>query len=65
MYQKNDSRLHNNRKSLEPSNIALSWIHMDVRNYSSNYLDDKYFVKGPVDNLWTYTGSYHQENLFL
>jgi len=51
MYQKNDSRLHNNRKSLEPSNIALSWIHMDVRNYSSNYLDDKYFVKGPAGNL--------------
>jgi len=41
----------NNRKSLEPSNIAPSWIHMDLRCYSRNYLDEKYFVKSFADNL--------------
>ncbi len=34
-----------NRKALEPSNIAPSWIHMDVRCYSPKYLDDRFFVK--------------------
>ena len=34
-----------NRKALEPSNIAPSWIHMDVRCYSEKYLSTKYFVK--------------------
>ncbi len=35
----------NNKKALEPSNIAPTWIHMDVRCYSQEYLDDKYFVQ--------------------
>jgi len=35
----------NNVKSLEPANIAPSWIHLDVRCYTPNYLADKYFVK--------------------
>jgi len=35
----------NNKKALEPSNIAPTWIHMDVRNFSPSYLEDKYFVK--------------------
>ncbi len=34
-----------NKKSLEPSNIAPSWIHMDVRCYGKKYLADKYFVR--------------------
>ena len=34
-----------NMKSLEPSRIAPSWIHMDVRCYSPQYLADRYFVK--------------------
>lgn len=34
-----------NMKSLEPDRIAPTWIHADVRSYSSNYLMDKYFVK--------------------
>ena len=34
-----------NRKALEPSAIAPTWIHMDVRQYSRRYLDDRYFVK--------------------
>jgi hypothetical protein len=33
-----------NQKSLEPSNIAPSWIHMDVRSYASKYLEDHFFV---------------------
>jgi len=34
-----------NRKALEPSNIAPTWIHMDVRNYDRDYLKDSYFIK--------------------
>jgi putative peptidoglycan binding protein len=34
-----------NRKSLEPANIAPTWVHLDVRSYDRKYLDDKYFVK--------------------
>jgi len=34
----------NNCKSLEPSNIAPTWIHMDVRCYGQRYLADQYFV---------------------
>jgi hypothetical protein len=33
-----------NKKSLEPSHIAPTWIHMDVRSFSPKYLDEKYFV---------------------
>lgn len=33
-----------NKKSLEPSNIAPTWIHMDVRSFSEEYLHEKYFV---------------------
>lgn len=32
-----------NRKALEPSNIAPTWVHYDVRNYDRKYLADKYF----------------------
>lgn len=34
-----------NRKSLEPSAIAPTWIHMDVRSYSRKYLQDRFFVR--------------------
>jgi hypothetical protein len=34
-----------NRKALEPANIAPTWVHMDVRCYAPQYLDDRYFVK--------------------
>jgi hypothetical protein len=34
----------NNRKSLEPSAMAPTWIHMDVRNYERKYLADRFFV---------------------
>ena len=34
-----------NQKSLEPSRIAPTWIHGDIRNYTCEYLSDKYFVK--------------------
>lgn len=33
----------NNRKSLEPSNIAPTWVHYDVRSYASKYLKDEFF----------------------
>ena len=32
-----------NRKSLEPSNIAPTWIHYDVRSYERKYLVDHFF----------------------
>jgi len=32
-----------NRKALEPSNIAPTWVHYDVRTYDRKYLADKYF----------------------
>jgi hypothetical protein len=34
----------NNRKALEPANIAPTWIHMDVRNYEKRYLQKRFFV---------------------
>jgi hypothetical protein len=34
----------NNRKALEPSEIAPTWIHMDVRCYEPKYLAEEYFV---------------------
>lgn len=33
-----------NRKSYEPSDIAPTWVHVDVRCYAPEYLDDRYFV---------------------
>lgn len=38
-----------NRKALEPSNIAPSWIHMDVRCYARSYLADAFFVTSLQD----------------
>jgi hypothetical protein len=38
-----------NKKSLEPSHIAPTWIHMDVRSFSPKYLDEKYFVTTEAD----------------
>jgi len=38
-----------NQKSLEPSDIAPSWIHMDVRSYASVYLKDEYFVTSAAE----------------
>lgn len=35
--------LGRNRKSLEPSDIAPTWIHYDVRSYEPQYLKDEYF----------------------
>jgi hypothetical protein len=31
-------------KALEPSEIAPTWVHMDVRCYTPQYLEDHYFV---------------------
>lgn len=38
-----------NRKSLEPDEIAPTWVHYDVRSYESKYLDDRFFCKTLVD----------------
>jgi hypothetical protein len=38
-----------NRKSLEPSDIAPSWVHMDVRSYEMQYLDKSFFVNTAAD----------------
>jgi len=35
----------NNIKSLEPSNLAPTWVHLDVRCYDRPYLADRFFVK--------------------
>jgi hypothetical protein len=35
----------NNRKALEPKEIAPTWIHMDVRNYERRYLAERFFVR--------------------
>ncbi|WP_313621446.1 peptidoglycan-binding domain-containing protein [Achromobacter sp.] len=32
-----------NRKSLEPDNVAPTWVHYDVRSYEPKYLADRYF----------------------
>jgi hypothetical protein len=32
-----------NRKALEPSHIAPTWVHYDVRCYESKYLQDRMF----------------------
>lgn len=32
-----------NQKSLEPPDIAPTWIHYDVRTYDKQFLDDKFF----------------------
>lgn len=34
-----------NRKALEPSHIAPTWIHYDVRCYEPKYLDDRFFCR--------------------
>ena len=34
-----------NRKALEPSSIAPTWVHYDVRCYEPKYLKDEYFCK--------------------
>jgi len=34
-----------NRKSLEPDDIAPTWVHYDVRSYEPQYLDDRYFCR--------------------
>jgi hypothetical protein len=39
-----------NVKALEPSDIAPTWVHMDVRQMTSQYLNDIYFVKN-AENL--------------
>ena len=38
-----------NQKALDPSDIAPTWVHMDVRQYSPEFLDDKYFVTSPEE----------------
>jgi hypothetical protein len=34
-----------NRRSLEPSHIAPTWIHYDVRCYDQKYLEDRFFCR--------------------
>ena len=38
-----------NRKSLEPADIAPTWVHYDVRSYEKKYLVDAYFVKSVAE----------------
>lgn len=41
-----------NRKALEPSHIAPTWVHYDVRCYGPEYLKDEWFCTTPkqLDN---------------
>ena len=41
--------LGTNRKSLEPRDIAPTWVHYDVRQYERKYLDDKFFCTNQRD----------------
>lgn len=34
-----------NKKSFEPDNIAPTWVHLDVRQFESKYLQDRFFCK--------------------
>lgn len=34
-----------NRKSLEPADIAPTWVHYDVRSYEPKYLKDEFFCQ--------------------
>ena len=48
--------LAKNRKALEPSALAPTWVHADVRTYDSNYLADRFFVKSSEEvnhSLWS------------
>ncbi len=36
-----------NRKSLEPENIAPTWVHYDVRSYERKYLREQFFCLDP------------------
>jgi hypothetical protein len=42
-----------NRKSFEPSDIAPTWIHYDVRCYDRKYLEDRFFCTNlkELDNI--------------
>ena len=42
-----------NKKSLEPENIAPTWVHYDVRNFVAKYLEDHFFCKTAeeLDNI--------------
>jgi len=37
--------LGRNRKSLEPADIAPTWVHYDVREYEAKYLSDEFFCQ--------------------
>jgi hypothetical protein len=47
-----------NQKSFEPSDIAPTWIHYDVRCYEAQYLEDRFFCKTleALDHLQTSRG---------
>lgn len=38
-----------NKKALEPNSLANTWTHIDCREYSSKYLEDRFFVKSNVN----------------
>jgi hypothetical protein len=38
-----------NKKSLEPANIAPTWVHLDVRCFAPEFLADEHFCSSPVE----------------
>jgi hypothetical protein len=48
-----------NKKALEPENIAPTWVHYDVRNFASKYLENHFFCKTAeeLDNVTPITVS--------
>ncbi|MDQ6979317.1 MAG: peptidoglycan-binding protein [Mariprofundaceae bacterium] len=40
---------HGNKKSLEPANIAPTWVHLDVRCFAPKFLGDEHFCRNPVE----------------
>lgn len=38
-----------NKKSLEPSDIAPTWVHYDVRQFEKKYLENRFFCRNLAD----------------
>jgi len=54
-----------NKKALEPSNIAPTWVHFDVRTFDQAYLTSDFFVTNEIDldNVVTHTLTENSEEV--
>lgn len=53
-----------NKKSLEPSNIAPTWVHYDVRQFAKKFLENRFFCKSEeeLNNRLPITIKQEEEN---